>query len=128
MGTLKDKDKPKKKKTFRKDKEGNYWISTMRFTRGTLLALGIVGFIMSWFVIGLIYGNDNFFNNFTCLEVDEYLYGDKMGYVLHKDLPDNQHEVLHDLVIKCDSEEIHKRADMVKTKNFDFGVLGNLFN
>ena len=117
-----------KRKTFRKDKEGNYWISTMRFTRGTLLALGIVAFIMSWLVIGLIYGNDNFFNNFTCLEVDEYLYGDKMGYVLHKDLPDNQHVILHELVIKCDSEEIHKKADTVKTKNFDFGILGELFN
>ena len=121
-------DKPKKKKQFRTDAEGNYWIGTVRFTKGTLLALGIVGFIMSWFVVGIFYGNENFFDNFSCLEVDNYLYGDKMGYVLHKDLPDDQHEILHGLVEKCKSEEAHKNADLVQERGFNFGMLGELFN
>ena len=124
---MKDKAKPVKKQ-FRKDNDGNYWISTMRFTKGTLLALGIVGFIMSWFVVGIFFGNENFFDNFTCLETQNYLYGDKMGYVLHKDLPDNQHETLHGLVEKCKLEKAHENADLVKEKNFDFGMLGELFN
>lgn len=121
-------DKPKKKKTFRTDAEGNYWISTMRFTKGTLLALGIVGFVMSWFVVGVFYGNENFFDNFTCLEVVDYLQGDKMGYVLHSELPENQHEILHELVTQCKAEEAHKNADLVKEKNIDLGMLGELFN
>ena len=124
---MKDKAKPTKKQ-FRKDKEGNYWISTMRFTKGTLLALGIVGFIMSWFVFGIFYGNENFFDVFSCGEVVDYLQGDKMGYVLHKDLPDNQHEILHELVIQCKAEKAHEKADLVKEKGFDLGMIGELFN
>ena len=122
------KDKPKRRKLFRTDAEGNYWISTMRFTKGTLLALGIVAFIMAWFVVGVFYGNDNFFDNFSCGEVVDYLQGDKMGYVLHIDLPDDQHDTLHELVTQCKAEKIHEQADLVKEKGFDFGHLGELFN
>lgn len=117
-----------KRKTFRKDKEGNYWISTMRFTKGTIVALGIVSFIMSWFVVGLIYGNDNFFNNFTCLELEEYLMGDKKGYVLHTDLPESQHLELHELVAQCKQETNHLNADSIPQRGFNFGILGELFN
>lgn len=117
-----------KRKTFRKDKEGNYWISTMRFTKGTIVALGIVGFIMSWFVAGIFYGNDNFFNNFTCLELEEYLMGDKKGYVLHTDLPESQHLELHELVAQCKQETNHLNADSIPQRGFNFGILGELFN
>jgi len=122
------KDKPKKRKLFRTDAEGNYWISTMRFTKGTLLALGIVGFIMAWFVVGVFYGNDNFFDNFTCREVEEYLMGDKKGYILHTDLPESQHLELHELVAQCKQETNHLNADSIPKRGFDFGILGELFN
>ena len=100
----------------------------MRFTKGTLLALGIVGFIMSWFVVGIFYGNENFFDDFTCAEVIDYLQGDKMGYVLHIDLPDSQHEILHELITQCKAEKAHEKADLVKEKSFDLGIIGELFN
>ena len=124
---MKDKAKPTKKQ-FRKDKEGNYWISTMRFTKGTLVALGIVAFIMSWFVIGIFYGNENFFDGFTCGELERYLMGDKMGYVSHNDLPESQHLELHELVAQCKQDDNHLNADSMPQKGFDLGIIGELFN
>ena len=35
---------------------------------------------------------------------------------------------LHGLVEKCKLEKAHENADLVKEKNFDFGMLGELFN
>jgi hypothetical protein len=121
-------DKPKNKKQFRVDNDGNYWIGNMRFTKGTLIALGIVGFIMSWFVVGIFFGNSNFFDDFNCDEVDRYLKGDKMGYVLHKDLPDSQHEILHELVIQCKAEKAHANADNIEEFGPNLGMIGELFN
>jgi hypothetical protein len=124
---MKDKAKPVKKQ-FRKDNDGNYWISTMRFTKGTLVSLGIVAFIMAWFVVGIFFGNDNFFDGFNCGELERYLMGDKMGYVLHKDLPESQHLELHELVAQCKQEDRHLNADSVPERGFNFGMLGELFN
>lgn len=124
---MKDKAKPVKKQ-FRKDNDGNYWISTMRFTKGTLVALGIVAFIMAWFVVGIFFGNSNFFDDFNCDEVDRYLKGDKMGYVLHKDLPDDQHNTLHELVIQCKAEKAHDNADNIEEFGPNLGMIGELFN
>ncbi len=109
MTTLRDKDKAKHGKFHtRKDTEGNYWIGTMRFTPGTLIALGIVAFIIAWFVVGIFFGNDDFFDNFTCYEVERYLMGDRMGYYIdHEDLPESQHLELHELVDKCNQEKNH---------------------
>jgi hypothetical protein len=129
MLILKDNTKEApKRKTFRKDKEGNYWISTMRFTKGTIVALGIIGFIMSWFIAGIFFGNEDFFHDFTCLEIEEYLLGDKKGYVLHKDLTESQHLELHELVAQCKQETNHLSADSIPKRGFNLGMLGELFN
>ena len=126
---MRDKDKAKHGKFHRrKDTEGNYWIGTMRFTPGTLFALGIVCVILSVFVAGIFYGNENFFDNFTCGELERYLMGDKMGYYLnHKDLPESQHLELHALVDQCNMDEKHLNTDSIPNKGIDFGLLGGLF-
>lgn len=124
---MKDKAKPVKKQ-FRKDKDGNYWISTMRFTKGTLVALGIVAFIMAWFVVGIFFGNSNFFDDFNCDEVNRYLLGDSMGYVSHKDLPESQHLELHLLVEQCNQDKAHENADNIEEFGPNLGMIGELFN
>jgi hypothetical protein len=121
-------NKPRKRKTFRKDKEGNYWISTMRFTKGTLLALGIVAFIISWVIAGSIYGNDKFFDDFSCGELERYLMGEKMGYFVdHKDLPESQHLELHILVAECKDEARHLNMDSLPDRGINLGMLGEMF-
>jgi hypothetical protein len=124
---LKDKEKPKRKQ-FRKDKEGNYWISTMRFTKGTLIALGLVAFILAWVVVGVFYGNDKFFEDFTCGELERYLMGEKMGYFVdHKDLPESQHLELHSLVAQCKQDSLHLGMDHLPDRGINWGMLGEMF-